>query len=85
MADNKPTHRLLLASEREIRTANSSSTRTIYTEICGLWPTKSGGMAGEIPQGMSLSGSVVIVPADRQTAQADAPQAEPSTTGLSDE
>lgn len=78
MADNKPTHRLLLATERETRSGGTTTTKTVYHELCALWPTKSGGMSGELPKGLSVSGRLVIVPADR--AEGDAGD----DSGLSD-
>ena len=64
MADNKPTHRLLLATERETRSNGTTTTKTVYHELCALWPTKSGGMSGELPKGLSVSGRLVIVRGD---------------------
>lgn len=81
MADdkNRPTHRLVLVSERQIIRDHKPTTRTTYSEICGLWPTEKGNLSGEIPSGMSLTGRVIITPADKAPEQG-----EPSDSYLSD-
>ena len=49
---NKPTHDLCIVSG-EGKTA-------VWTRVAALWPTKDEGFSGEIPQGVSVSGRVVI-------------------------
>lgn len=81
MADNKPTHRLILVSERP---AAYGKTKTEFTEICGLWTNDKGSISGTIPAGLTLSGRIAIVPADRDTRQTDEQDAPDAEAALSD-
>lgn len=69
MADNKPTHRLLLVSERLDRYGKPQSQ---FTEICALWTNDKGTISGTIPTGMFLSGRVAIVSAEKKADEAAA-------------
>lgn len=66
MAENKPSHRLLLVSDRLDRYGKS---KTQFTEICGLWTNEKGTISGNIPAGMMLSGRLAIVSADSETPE----------------
>ena len=52
---NAPSHRLVVIT--------GEGDKARFTEITGLWPTKSGsGWTGEIPAGVTISGRVGIFP-----------------------
>ncbi len=73
MSDDKkrPSHRLVLVSERSFFRNNKPETKTTYSEICALWPTEKGNLSGEIPAGMALTGRIIIAAADTKPAAGD--------------
>lgn len=59
---NKPTHYLTIV--------NGDGDKAVFTRIAALWPTRTEGLAGDIPAGVTITGRVVILPvkANDQTA-----------------
>ena len=72
MADNKPSHRLLLVSERLDRYGKP---KPEFTSIGGMWTNEKGNISGTIPAGMFLIGRIVLVPVsdDEDGAETNAP------------
>ncbi len=57
MSDNKPTHYLNQVS--------GEGKLAQFTRVAALWPTKSGGFSGEIPAGVTITGRIVILSAEK--------------------
>lgn len=51
-----------------------------FTRIAALWPTQNGGFSGTIPEGIQITGRVVIMPADKAEGDSDAPGYFPEAT-----
>lgn len=52
MSTNKPSHRLV--------SITGDGKQAKFTEIAALWATKNGGLTGDIPAGVTLSGRIGI-------------------------
>lgn len=60
----KPTHFLCVVNEIETTNPDTgeTATKSRFTEIAALWPTKSGGSYyGNIPEGVSIGGCRVVI------------------------
>lgn len=59
---NKPTHYLSVVS--------GDGDQARFTEVAALWPTKNGnGFSGQIREGISITGRIVIMPAKARDEQ----------------
>ena len=63
MSENRPTHHLYLVTEK---TNKEGKTRAFFHEIAPLWTSEKGNLSGEIPEGMTLSGRIVVMAASRK-------------------
>lgn len=50
--NNRPTH--------DLCAVNGEGDEAEFTRVAPLWPTKTGGFAGSIPAGISITGRIVI-------------------------
>lgn len=71
----KPSHRLVHIADKEYRDQHGKTqTKTTYTELAVVWPTEKGGLSVYLPDGITVSGRLLIQPiAERSPAAEAAP------------
>ena len=82
MSYNRPTHHLNLVTEYETKDGQIKSR---YHEIAPLWTTERGNLTGEIPQGVTITGRLLITTAKRTADNSESDASESAShDGLSD-
>lgn len=63
MSENRPSHHLYLVTEKPTKEGKQ---RAFFHEIAPLWTSEKGNLSGEIPEGMTLSGRIVVMAASKK-------------------
>ena len=77
---NRPTHHLSLVTEHATK---DGEVKRRFHEIAPLWRTEKGNISGQIPDGMTLSGRILITTAKGSSASESDDTAEAADNGAS--